>query len=424
MTQLLSRAHLLMAQQRYELAEEVLGQELAQDPNSAMAHSLLAICMLQDRDRIKDATREAEQGIHLAPDSAYSFFVHAQVMRQRNQFDEGLASIDRAIALEPDDPAFYAVRAAFLGQKNDWRACLEAAETGLQYDPDDEACRAFRSLSLERLGRVQDAVSEAQLAIRRDPDSATAHASLGWAHLQNGDYRQAQVAFREALRLEPSNEFARSGMVQALNSNSVIFRFFMSIFNWMSRLDNRVQWGLIIGLWLGIQFLDDIAAQFPWFSPYVLPLIMFYLLFVMMSWIATPLFNTFLRFHPFGKHLLTRKEKWASNLTGAAILMGAGLFVLTLLITGEVVFSLIPLLLSIYLTIPISVAFQTEPGWPSWVAAGCLVLFAGLYLTFNATFFLPIAPKGFALSVMQIYQYGILGYCFFGNYLKNVSPRI
>jgi hypothetical protein len=42
--------------------------------------------------------------------------------------------------------------------------------------------------------------------------------------------------------------------------------------------------------------------------------------FVLLTWIAKPLFNTILRFHPFGRHLLNRKEIWASNMIAVCLL--------------------------------------------------------------------------------------------------------
>lgn len=427
MQQLLLRAQLLISQNRYQQAEEVLGQVLASDPNQGTAHAWMAICQLQDRDRLDSATREVETAIHLQPDDDFPYYVRAVVMLQRNRWDEGLESIQQALALNPGSSTYYGLEAQVFANQKKWKACLNSAEQGLQCDPDDEQCRAFRSLALERLGRLDDATEEARIAIQRDPDSSMAHASLGWSLLNSGDHLNAQKSFREALRLEPSNEFARSGMIQALNSSSFIFRSFMKLMQMLSRLDSRTQWILIIGLWVGVQALNGFARQNPWFLPYVIPISVAYLLLVMMTWIAVPLFNTFLRFHSFGKHLLTQKEKWASNSIAIAIGLGVAMsvFYLALLTTLGVddilLYSLLPILFSIYLTVPISVAFDVHDGWPSWVAWSAVAGFSLLFLVIGILW---LFPGPLVMSIVKVYLYGILIYCFAGNYLRTVQPKL
>ncbi len=55
----IERAQLLISQQRYDMAQDLLRQALAQNPDHARAHAWLALCLSQNRDLLKDATREA-----------------------------------------------------------------------------------------------------------------------------------------------------------------------------------------------------------------------------------------------------------------------------------------------------------------------------------------------------------------------------
>ena len=54
----LARAQLLLEQARYDLAEEELRQAIGEEPEPALAHALLALC-LTARERFDEATREA-----------------------------------------------------------------------------------------------------------------------------------------------------------------------------------------------------------------------------------------------------------------------------------------------------------------------------------------------------------------------------
>ena len=432
--QLIQRARLLIEQNRPQQADELLRQALAMSPDFGMAHSLLAICLLQEEDRMREATEEAEQGIHFAPDDDFSFYVHALILDKRNRIDEAIQSIRQAIALDPSAASAHGLLAQLMTRKNRWHEVLKAAETGLQHDPEDETCRAFRSLALERLGRVEDALDEANRSIEKNPDSAFAHASRGHALLNAGKHKEAQIAFREALRLEPSNEFARSGMVQSLNANNFFFRKFLAAMSWLSRLSPQIQFAIVIGMWLGINALNSYSSANPWIRPYVLPITLLYILFALMTWIANPLFNTFLRFHPFGKHLLTTKEKWASNAIATAFVVGlvhAGFFLALMVFSGE--FSSWPVCVvllfgSMLLTAPLSVAFETEPGWPTKVAVTCAIGFSVLFLIICYAFsygaiITPAFVKEYGGSLLSIYQFGILIFCFAGGHLRNATAK-
>ncbi len=162
----------------------------------------------------------------------------------------------------------------------------------------------------------------------RDPDNSLSHSALGWTLVNNGKYQEAQVAFREALRLDPSDEMARQGLMTAMNNRSFVFRLVHKFYVAMSRLNSKAAFGLIFGAWLLMQVLGSVAGRVPMLAPLIFPILIFYVLFVILTWIATPLFNTVLRFHPFGQHLLNRTERWASNLIAPCL--GLAIFALVI----------------------------------------------------------------------------------------------
>lgn len=286
---LVTRARLLLQQQRFEQAEELLRQALVESPDSGAVHSLLACSLKRDRDQLPAAFAAAQRGVHLARDYPYSHFAMAAVLEARNQNQEALASIQEAIGLAPLDADFHGFRSQLMIKLQRWKEALESAVTGLRLDPEHAACAAARVLALERLGRVSDALREAERAVRNEPDSSEAHAGRGWALLQAGRHHEAQVAFREALRLDPSSEFARYGMITALNRSNLIFRVFDSLMTRIGRMSGQMQWVLILGLFFGVRMLNSLAQPHTWLKPYILPVTLAYLLFVMMSWIMQPL---------------------------------------------------------------------------------------------------------------------------------------
>ena len=308
------RVQLLLSQRRYEMAERDLRALLADDPRDATALALLALCLLQDEKRMADATSAAEQAIGFAPDVPLGHYALAVSYLGRNRLGEAEAAITQSLRLDPHDADAFAVLAKSRLGRELYQASLDAATQGLAIDPDHIACGNIRSISLERLGRGEEAIEAAGETLRRDPDNPVSHAAHGFTLLNSGHYREAQVAFREALRLDPHNEMARAGLIRALNHRSLLFRLVHRFYVAMSRLNSKAAFALIFGAWLMMQALGSLADRVPVLRPLIFPILLLYVLFVVLTWIALPLFNTFLRFHPFGQHLLDRSERWASNL--------------------------------------------------------------------------------------------------------------
>lgn len=415
---LLQRARLLFEQHRLEQAAEQLKQLLSQDPNDADAHALLALCLLDDKDQWNNATREAEQAIHLAPDQSFSHYVMASVLNKRSRTAEALLAMDEALRLNPGQSQFYALRASLLAQLERWPECLESASLGLQMDPDDTSCANMRSLALERLGRKNDALQQADNAVSRDPDSGHAHSMRGWALLQKGNVAEAQEAFREALRLEPTNEFARTGMIQALNSNNFLFRIAFKFHSFLGRLGSTYRWAIVIGFWVGMQVLQSLENSYPVLKPLVTPILLLYFTFCMLTWIADPLFDAFLRFHSFGKYLLSRKQKWASNLV-AGLLFGSIALMVIQLARGEIGGAILVGIIPVLLTIPVSICFRVDDGWPLGVAIPFASLI-GLFAIAAVAMILVDGPWWLAFAPFVV---GILVCSFGGQVLMGVTVK-
>lgn len=335
---ILRRASMLLEQRRFSAAQAELRQVLAEYPEHTYAHALLSLALSQDervgdaartpehREQLIDATRHAEQAIASDPNDALGFYALAFSRLQRGDCPAAIEAGQTAIALDPSDADSYAIVAGAQLQSRRYADALETAERGLKVDPEHSSCTNIRSLSLERLGRGGDAIEAAKAQLSRHPDDSTAHAAVAYAHLNRGEYKQAQLAFREALRLDPTDEFARRGMIEAINSSNIFYRTLHRYFVWMGRLDQRVAFALMIGFYLLIRNVGRLAEAVPFLAAYTSAIVMAYVIFALTTWIASPLMNTALRLHPFGRHLLNGKERLTSTLI--AILMALALLCL------------------------------------------------------------------------------------------------
>lgn len=347
-----ARARLLLSQHRYDMAEVELRMQLTQNPQDADGHALLSLCLLHDSKRMVEATEQAQRSVGLAPDESIGHYALSVSYLQRNRLDKAEASIREALRLEPQDADAYSVLSRIFLARDRYQEALDAARQGLGVDPDHIDCGNMQSISLERLGRGDEAIFAAGETLRRDPDDPNSHAAHGLTLLNARRYVESQYAFREALRLDPQNEMARRGMISALNSRSFVFRCVHRFYVALSRLNSKAAFALIFGAWILMQVLSYLADQIPALSPVITPILILYVLFVVLTWIANPLFNSFLRFHAFGQHLLDRSQRWASNLIAPCValsIFGLGIgayhqdFILALIVAGYWIAMAIPI---------------------------------------------------------------------------------
>ncbi|MEX0712224.1 MAG: tetratricopeptide repeat protein [Pirellulales bacterium] len=385
MDQHLTRAQLLIAQSRYEQAAAELRRQLADEPDNALVHALLALCLIE-RKKYDEATAAAGQAVHLAPDVAFTHYALAKVLYHRNRLNEAREAVTEAISLENQDADYFALLAAIHFDQSRWADALAAADQGLSCDPDHSGCANLRAMSQVKLGRKDQAGATIEAALARDPEDALTHANQGWVLLEKREPLKAAEHFREALRLDPELEWAREGIIEAIKARNPIYRLMLRYFLWMARLPPRTQWLVIIGVFIVARVARSIARNNPDLAPYVIPLLVLYVVFAFMTWLAQPLFDLLLLFNRFGRHALSPERFTASIwLAGCLLctLAGAALAWITLNPGG-----LVAALVCAMLAIPLSAVWRCEPGWCRNSMAVYTAALAGVGLFAALPFFL------------------------------------
>lgn len=316
----LLRAQLLLSQSRAADAEREVNLALAQNPEDPQAHALLA-CARVDAKRAAEALAPAQAAVGFAPDESYFHYVHAFVLHHLDKEKEALQAVNEALRLSPENEDNFALRSSIHLARRDWVAALADAEAALAIDPEHVTAANLRAMALVRLGRKEEATLTVDAALQRAPENAMSHANQGWTCLHRNDPRAAQEHFREALRLDPELEFARQGMLEALKARNPIYRGMLAYFLWMGGLSQRAQWMVILGCYFGTRFIVRTAAQSPELGWFLWPIAILAYAFVFLTWTASPMFNLLLRLNRFGRLVLSREERTASNWFGGTLLV-------------------------------------------------------------------------------------------------------
>ncbi|MFT3823223.1 MAG: tetratricopeptide repeat protein [Chitinophagaceae bacterium] len=325
---LLSRADLLLRQNRPKEAEKELLQVLQQEPDNDYALSMLGRSKYDQR-QFNEGIGLIQQAIRVDPQNGYYFYLLAFGYYQADSNHSAKRYLQRAIELAPYAADFHGLLAMILLEEKDFKQALEKANEGLAIDAENITCLNARSTALNKLRRVDDAISTMQDALQQDPENAFTHTTIGWNLLEKGKHKEADRHFREALRINPNLEGARAGLKESMKSKIAPYRWLLQYSFWINNKGRKARWIIPFGLIIIIQLVSELTKRTD--NPGVTLagnlVIGIYLLFVLTSWLINPMANFFLLFYKDGRYALTTNEKWNAITTVTVLLTGIAIMI-------------------------------------------------------------------------------------------------
>ncbi|MEJ6578545.1 MAG: tetratricopeptide repeat protein [Akkermansiaceae bacterium] len=328
----LKRAQHLRDLHRNEEAIAEIKILLADDPDNPDGHTELAITYLGMEKRKKDALESINTAISLEPEEPANLSIKAIILSAMDRDKEALEVATQAIALEPGPFQWYAKATAHAGLRQ-WSEAEIACNQSLEIDPDFDSVLNLKNSVLRMQGRLDEASQNTAVQLSRNAENPNALANAGWTNLQRKDFKKAEDLFRDALRSDPENEYARAGLVEAFKARSLFYRLYLSWTFFLQRLEGKSQWALIIGIYLAYRFGRAMLSQI---HPALgVALVIVYLLFVFGSFIAPGIGNFLILRDPLARLTLDQREKWDGMAVGGLFFSGilftclGGLFDLT-----------------------------------------------------------------------------------------------
>lgn len=399
----------LFQQGRHGEAAQAYRRALAEQPQDAHSHAMLALALGSEK-QLDEAADAAQEALRLDPELALAHYAQGMVALIDGKLDQAAGAAKDAIRLSPTTAEYYRLLALVQMSRRELAEALASIESALAQDPEQSDCLNLRSQILLRMNRRGEASQTSAESLASNPDDADSQANAGWTALHNNDTKRALGHFKEALRLEPGHAWAKSGLAEALKARNPLYRLLLGFVLWMARLDPRVRIGVIVGGYLAYRFGRGIAETNPGIEPFLWPLLVAYLAFAWMTWIGMPLADLVLRVSPYGRHALDDRQRLVSTVLGGFLVLGLGLGG-AYLATGHFGFGLGALQAAMLALITVGVLLlYRAPRYP-WLLGGC-----GLLAAFVAGYWLLAAMDdqgGLRESLFTAFLWGFIGMMWF-----------
>jgi Flp pilus assembly protein TadD len=127
-----------------------------------------------------------------------------------------LSALEEALAARPGDVPGWEAKGYALGLLHRDQEGLAAFRRALALEPNRESALTGAAYSAAHAGHREDAIASWRRAVAVSPWRAEYRAELASAYFQGRDWRGAEAACREALRLDPANLNVRKLLVRSL----------------------------------------------------------------------------------------------------------------------------------------------------------------------------------------------------------------
>ena len=316
----IQRAEILHDHHRNEEALVLLNEILAEDPNCEEAHYQKTWVLLEIPGHKKEALESIHEAITLDPDFAPYTATKSIVLNRLDRSTEALTAAQTAIAQDPDLPMAWIAKAGALGDKNEWAKAEEAARKALELDPDETTAANLLTLYLRMQGKLDASSENIEDLLSEDAEDPFTHANAGWVALQQGDYAKAEKHCLESLRIDPENEYARSGLLEAYKARSLFYRLYLKWVFFIQKFADKGQWIITIGIYIAYRVLRGAMNSIHPVLGAILGIL--FLIFVFGSWIASGLGHFIILKDRIARLTLKPAEKRDAWAVGGAFCLG------------------------------------------------------------------------------------------------------
>ena len=218
-----------------EKAEDMLKTVLKTDPESSMAHCILATVLSHQvwlglvvdnaQEVLSDAHHSAEIAISLDDRNEYAHWILGFILLSLRDYDRAVSELERAIEINPNMSLAYGTLGTILSFCGEPEASIHNNETAMRMNPRDPSI-FFRYSSIATshfiAGRYAEAVDWAYKSIHRKPTWRIGHVILISSLAHQGRIKEASKAIDAFLQIAPNTSASNISFLPFKNPEDLL----------------------------------------------------------------------------------------------------------------------------------------------------------------------------------------------------------
>ena len=205
------QAQFLLQARRYKETVELALKAIALFPEDPRPYAQVAYALA--RQKQSEAPEWALKAIARQPENVLWRVALSDTYTLRGKWKQALKPMSEAVTMDPMNPRFQSMLGLILVH------CKRPAEgvlylkRSLELDPTNALTHQRMSLALSKqLGKNKLAEEHLRKALELQPDNPVIKNTLGWRLLGRGHREEAETAFYEALRVDPTQAASKLGI--------------------------------------------------------------------------------------------------------------------------------------------------------------------------------------------------------------------
>lgn len=214
------RAHLMLSSlyQGQGLLAEALDHAqyaITIDPMDAQAHLRAGICSLR-MNEVEQAKALLKSAVDIDPKLVAGRVAVARVLSRLGETEAAIAQLEQALRLNPQMAAARLLMSQLLNQSGKPKEAIDELDGFVSANPDHAGATIRLAMLQSRQGNDEKAIALLEAAAKTEPNTGMIWTLLGRLKINSKDYRGAETAFAEAIKLRPQDRTSPLRLVEAL----------------------------------------------------------------------------------------------------------------------------------------------------------------------------------------------------------------
>lgn len=151
------------------------------------------------------------------PNDAYAWYNLGRIEAKVDQLDAAQKALLESVALDPSFSYAHHELGKVKYEKGDYAGAVNDYQKAIQFGDFDTELLPDLTLAYSKLGKHDLAIETAKQAMKQEPENLTLSAVLGNAYLQAGKLKEAETAYRNAVKADNEDVRAVAGLAETLD---------------------------------------------------------------------------------------------------------------------------------------------------------------------------------------------------------------